>query len=86
MLPSELDFRIFWLSMNKGTLLRRVDHRCETMVQTGLVDEVLDLIQRGHFANAESPPANSIGYAETYSYLHKFVQSQEYNERIRIFR
>jgi tRNA A37 N6-isopentenylltransferase MiaA len=43
------------------------------MIQDGLITEVLELIKEGHFNEPASPPANSIGYAETYNYLQSLV-------------
>lgn len=62
-----LDTLFIGLYIDKEILLKRIDHRVDSMIKKGLVDEVRDLRSRGY-----SPALNSmqtIGYAE----INRFI-------------
>jgi tRNA dimethylallyltransferase len=64
---AELDIAMLGLNMARPALYARIDSRCRTMVESGLVDEVRGLRQRGF--DARLPALRSIGYREIGRYL-----------------
>jgi tRNA dimethylallyltransferase len=48
-------------------LYRRIDKRVDRMLESGLVDEVRSLLERGY--GAELPPMSGIGYRQVCAYL-----------------
>lgn len=62
------DFRCWFLSYPKEMLYPRIEKRCETMIEEGLVGEVKRLVEQGL---EENPTAcQAIGYRQCLEYLH----------------
>lgn len=62
------DWRCFYLTADREVLGRRIDLRCEMMVEKGLIQETRDLLESGKLLK-ESSPGRSIGYQETIKFL-----------------
>ncbi|MCH9621621.1 MAG: tRNA dimethylallyltransferase [Chlamydiia bacterium] len=66
-IPKDIDFRCWFLYYPKDILYKRIERRCEAMVENGLVDEVLRLKEEGLLENPSA--ANAIGYRQVLNYL-----------------
>jgi tRNA dimethylallyltransferase len=64
---AEIHFPTLGLTMPRPALYERLDRRCRSMVEAGLVDEVARLARRGYTSDLE--PLRSIGYREIAAYL-----------------
>jgi tRNA dimethylallyltransferase len=64
---TELDVQGIGLTMDRPSLYERINRRCEAMLESGLVDEVRRLWERGF--GPHLGPLRSIGYREVGSYL-----------------
>jgi len=62
------DADVFVLSADRATLYERVNQRVDAMVEAGLVDEVVGLLEMGYLPNLTS--MQGLGYKETIKYLH----------------
>lgn len=69
----DVEWNCFYLTDDRIELYRKVDYRCELMVQKGLFQEVHALMKNG--LNEYHMAAKSIGYADTIRFLKKL---QEY--------
>ena len=54
--------------MDRETLYRRIDERCEAMIDGGLKKETETLLNRGY--SADLKPMKAIGYRHMVRYLH----------------
>lgn len=62
------DVRGIFLSDDRDYLYHKIDARCLTMIEQGLLEEVTDLMLK-HNLNPESMGAAAIGYKQTIAYL-----------------
>ncbi|MGD8368907.1 MAG: tRNA (adenosine(37)-N6)-dimethylallyltransferase MiaA [Desulfobacterales bacterium] len=69
------------ISLERETLYRRIDHRCEAMLQKGLIDEVERLLAMGYAPELKS--MQSIGYRHAIDYLKGRTSMAE---TLRLFR
>ena len=60
-------FRAFGLNMPREALYRRIEERVDQMVETGLIEEVKELLDRGYSRNCVA--MQSFGYKELIEYL-----------------
>ncbi|CCB86292.1 MULTISPECIES: tRNA (adenosine(37)-N6)-dimethylallyltransferase MiaA [Parachlamydia] len=65
--PRNYDFRCWFLYRPKEHLYRRIDHRCEKMVEAGLLEEVEKLEKEGLLQNPSA--AQAIGYRQALEYF-----------------
>lgn len=65
--PLNYDFRCWFLFRPREHIYRRIEERCEKMVQAGFIDEVKALVNAGIHQN--STAANAIGYRQALEYL-----------------
>jgi len=63
------------IKLARETLYDRINRRVIAMVQSGLVDEAQDLLDRGY--HPELPPLKSIGYKQSFQYLNKKIEMDE---------
>lgn len=63
------------LFMDRETLYRRIEARVDSMMEEGLIDEVLGLREKGYDLRLKS--MNSLGYKQTFSYLDGMLNYQE---------
>jgi tRNA dimethylallyltransferase len=66
----ELPFepKCLFLTMPRGMLYKRIEARCEVIIQNGLFEEVVDLVENRGLV-AESQAGRCIGYRQTLEYL-----------------
>ena len=67
-LRDSLDMRCFFLCAPREPLCRRIDQRCDAMLQQGLLEETTSELLRGHLLPS-SPAGRAIGYRQTLQYL-----------------
>lgn len=67
-LRESLDMRCFFLCAPREPLCRRIDQRCDAMLQQGLLEETTSELLRGHLLPS-SPAGRAIGYRQTLQYL-----------------
>lgn len=77
-MPAPFQFHCWFLYYPKEVLNKRIDRRCEKMVEQGFLDEVKQLVHRGLRENSSC--SNAIGYRQAIEYL---VGSQSEEERKR---
>jgi len=67
-LRASLDLRCFFLSAPRESLCRRIDARCEAMLEKGLLEETAGLLADGKLLPS-SPAGRAIGYRQVLQYL-----------------
>lgn len=67
-LRRSLDMRCFFLTAPREPLCRRIDARCEAMLQRGLLEEATEQLTLGRLLPS-CPAGRSIGYRQTLEYL-----------------
>lgn len=72
----EFEYTYFALMEERNDLYKKIDARVERMLQTGLVDEVRWLLDKGYTEEMQSMKA--IGYKETIAYLKGNCTYDEY--------
>lgn len=65
----------FCLTMDRDTLYRRIDQRVDLMIQSGLVDEVKGLLDKGYSPHLVS--MQGLGYKELVQYLEGKISLEE---------
>ncbi len=70
------------LNRKRETLYKRIEQRVETMIKSGLVDEVKGLRDRGWGPELNS--LKTVGYQEVYDYFDGHLTLDEMVERIKI--
>ncbi|MDH5682810.1 MAG: tRNA (adenosine(37)-N6)-dimethylallyltransferase MiaA [Spirochaetota bacterium] len=75
------DFLKIGLTVDRKTLYTRLDHRCDKMLDRGLVNEVRRLIDMGYSRNL--PSMQGIGYRQIAAHL---MGDTDYPEAIRLFK
>lgn len=76
--PLNYDYRCWFLFRPREHLYKRINQRCERMVEAGFLDEVKALVKEGIHAN--STAANAIGYRQALEYFET-AQTPEDFER-----
>lgn len=79
--PAE-ECRVFVLSWPRATLHRRIEKRVERMFQSGLVDEVRQLLAR--YGTLSRTAAQAVGYREVQQYLAGEWTYQDTVERVTV--
>ena len=76
----EYDFRVFALDMDRQMLYDRINRRVDLMIESGLIDEVRQLIQKYH----TMPTAmQGLGYKEVVQYFDNIYSKEEMIEKIK---
>jgi tRNA dimethylallyltransferase len=79
----EIDWRCFYLThTDRRALMTHLDARCETMVQRGLVKEVVQLKRKGFTTDYQA--GRAIGYKETLDFLSRLAGKSKTEERDQI--
>ncbi|MFZ9858956.1 MAG: tRNA (adenosine(37)-N6)-dimethylallyltransferase MiaA [Roseiflexaceae bacterium] len=78
-----LTFRpqVYWIQADAPTLYARIDQRVDTMIQTGLVDEVSQLVAAGY--DWTLPAMSGIGYREFGPWFANEQSLDEVRQRIK---
>ncbi|MCD6311185.1 MAG: tRNA (adenosine(37)-N6)-dimethylallyltransferase MiaA [Elusimicrobia bacterium] len=76
-----IPLKVFFLSMPREELYRRIDERVKQMLKKGLVSEVKRILKRG--VPKTAPPFSSIGYKEILEHLSGHSSLEEAAEKIK---
>lgn len=82
--PLNYDFRCWFLHRARADIYRRIERRCEDMVEVGLINEVEKLLPEGLRDNSSA--ANAIGYRQALDYLDSLRSPEDHERFIREFR
>ena len=75
------DFKLFALNMDREWLYERINRRVLQLIENGLVEEVIALLERGYSLN--TPAMKAIGYKETVGYIQGKYNLETMVEEIR---
>ncbi len=76
--PTEFDFKLMALSMQRERLYERINLRCKKMIEQGLIEETKNL----YVKYGECQPMRAIGYKEVLPYLNGEISEIEMVELI----
>lgn len=74
--PIEYDVHCWFLYRNRAELYRRIEDRCDAMLQEGLVEEVAKLQSEGLHENVSA--CKAIGYRQVLEYLETDQSDEDY--------
>lgn len=74
--PQNYDFRCWFLHRPRASLYKRIEERCDLMMELGFLDEVKQLIEQGLLNNSSASQA--IGYRQAIDYLATDQQEKDY--------
>lgn len=83
-LARDLDFRCWFIYYPKPILYKRIEERCDRMIQNGLVEEVIRLRKLGLEENSSA--AHSIGYRQCLEYLDSQKTPEDWEHFIASFK
>ncbi len=81
--PQNYDFRCWFLHRPRENLYKRIEKRCDKMIEAGLIDEVRGL-EDGLRSNSSA--AQAIGYRQTLDFLQTPQTEQEYKQFVEKFK
>lgn len=73
----QFDARVFYIDMDDASLTRAIPRNCLKMLDSGLVEEVINLIISGDFNVKEAnqkQPEHAMGYSETFTYIKQLLE------------
>ncbi len=77
----KFDYRIVGINEERDIIYKRIERRCDKMLESGFIDEVKRLREMGYHSELQSMKA--IGY----SHIHKYLDGKiDYYEMIRLFK
>lgn len=82
--PIDYDYRCWFVYRPRESLYKRIEARCEKMLEAGLLDEVKALLKEGLEQN--STACQAIGYKQCIDYLHTNKAQEEYKEFVEQFK
>lgn len=82
--PQHYDFRCWFLYRPRDIIYKRVEDRCDQMLQAGLLKEVEYLKQEGICSNPSASQA--IGYRQALDYLETSQTEEDYEDFVRKFK
>lgn len=82
--PSNYEFHCWFLYYEKEELHKRIEARCDLMIENGLIDEVKSLLSNGLLDN--STCANAIGYRQCIQFLQSSQSDKEKESFIQNFK
>ena len=74
-------YRLVILDRNRDDLYKRINQRVDTMIQTGFVEEVRSLLEKGY--TRDSPGLKALGYRQIIDYLKGGIHISEATESIK---
>jgi tRNA dimethylallyltransferase len=81
--PDDLDYRCWFVHRSRDNLYKRIDKRCEKMIEKGLIEEVENLKE----ALALNPSASqAIGYKQTLDYLKTNKTEKDFKHFVETFK
>jgi tRNA dimethylallyltransferase len=75
------NFIIIGLTMERKLLYQKIDFRVDHMINSGLVDEVKGLIDKGYYTDL--PSMSSIGYRQIAAFIEKKLSLEEASRQIK---
>lgn len=82
--PMNYNFRCWFLHRPKPILYKRIEARCDKMVERGFLDEVESLIEKGIRSNPSA--AQAIGYRQALDYLKTSRSKKDFEQFITAFK
>jgi len=82
--PIDYDFRCWFIHRPRDILYRRIEARCDAMIEQGLLDEVIDMEKKGLRNNPSA--AQAIGYRQALAYLDSEQTPADYEEFVHSFK
>jgi tRNA dimethylallyltransferase len=79
--PPPYQTKIIGLSLERTALYQRIDHRVDMMIESGWIEEVRALLDRGY--SPELPSLSSLGYGELVQHLDHEMSLDEAVQRIK---
>lgn len=74
----EINFRCWFIHYSRETLYERIEHRCDRMLEMGLLDEIISLEKKGLKENISA--CQAIGYKQGLEYLASMQTEYDYKE------
>lgn len=78
------DFRCWFIHRSRDTLHKRIEKRCDEMVETGLLYEINELRKQGLEKNSSA--AQAIGYRHGLQYLNSPQSEEDFSQFIKEFK
>jgi tRNA dimethylallyltransferase len=82
--PLNYDFRCWFLYRPKEHLYRRIENRCEKMLEEGFLEEVIELEKKGLRQNTSA--CQAIGYRQALDYLSTPQTREDYRQFLEQFK
>ncbi len=82
--PQDIDFRCWFLYHPKEILYKRIEERCDKMIEEGLLDELIELKKNGLLENPSA--ANAIGYRQGLTFLESRQTESDWELFIQSFK
>jgi tRNA dimethylallyltransferase len=76
--PQNYDFRCWFLHRPKKELYKRVEERCDMMIERGLIEETQNLIKEGLKENTSASQA--IGYRQAIEFIESAQTEEDYRK------
>ena len=83
--PQTYDFRCWFLYRPKESIYKRIDQRCEQMLEQGFINEVDRLLTEGDILTNTSA-AQAIGYRQAIEYLQSPRDKSDYEHFVKSFK
>ncbi|MDR3623719.1 MAG: tRNA (adenosine(37)-N6)-dimethylallyltransferase MiaA [Chlamydiales bacterium] len=82
--PSNYDYRCWFVFRPRDVLYKRIEDRCEKMLESGLLEEVKGLIHEGLKQNLSA--CQAIGYKQCLDFLDTAQTEEEYKKFVAAFK
>jgi tRNA dimethylallyltransferase len=82
--PLDLDFHCWFIYYSKPILYKRIEERCDKMLEEGLIGEVVRMKEQGLLSNTSA--CNAIGYRQALDFLETDLSSEAYSHFVREFK
>jgi tRNA dimethylallyltransferase len=82
--PQNFDFHCWFIHRPKESLYRRIERRCDRMIEEGLIEEVQNLEKLGIRENSSASQA--IGYRQALDYLQTPQTREDFNRFVHDFK
>lgn len=82
--PQNYDFRCWFLHRPRENLYRRIEERCDSMLEQGFLDEVIELDKKGLRLNSSASQA--IGYRQALTFIDSKQTKEDYARFLATFK
>ena len=83
-IPEDIDFRRWFIYYPKEVLYKRIEERCDAMIEAGLIEEVRALLDQGLELNSSA--ANAIGYRQCIEFLKSRQSASDFDRFVHDFK